>query len=373
VLIALAGAATDDPTELIVATLRSYSGALEPFDEERTRGLARRWMAHTRDPKAFMNHWLAGGAAPDRAEMLGAVRVPTLVIHGSVDPVVPPPHGEATVNAIPGARLLEIDGMGHDFPSVALPRIVRAILRHTDRSRGDGVKFGVVLPRTDLPRLLDLVRFAEDAGVDSVWVQDGFTEGHLEAMTVMAAVAATTRQVEIGAYMVNASLRDAKVLTRTVSTLDRLAPGRIRIVLGTGWDRNDYEALGQPFPSPDVRMHDTRETLALLKAGTNASVEIAGVRDDHLSLAALQGDGWAVSADALDTFFERVTALKRACEETGRSFADLRLSCTLPTVEGVTDRILDLADHEMDEILVALKGEGDENEVKRLVDAVRRP
>lgn len=127
-------------------------------------------------------------------------------------------------------------------------------------------RLGAVLPATEDPqRLIDLARSAERAGADSVWIPDGFSDGHLEALTAMSAVAAATERVEVGVYMLNAALRDPAVLAKKVATLERLAPGRIRIVLGTGWDRRDYEALHRDFPPPDVRSQRTREGLEVLK------------------------------------------------------------------------------------------------------------
>ncbi len=63
---------------------------------------------------------------------LGALRIPTLVIHGSDDPAVPVSHGIATAKLIPDAELLVIEGMAHDLPlqSTWAPAF-DAIVRHT--------------------------------------------------------------------------------------------------------------------------------------------------------------------------------------------------------------------------------------------------
>jgi pimeloyl-ACP methyl ester carboxylesterase len=66
-------------------------------------------------------------AATDRRKLLGRIEVPTLVIHGKADPLVRPSGGKATARAIPGARLLLIDGMGHDLPRGAWPQIIDGI------------------------------------------------------------------------------------------------------------------------------------------------------------------------------------------------------------------------------------------------------
>jgi pimeloyl-ACP methyl ester carboxylesterase len=66
-------------------------------------------------------------ASPDRTAALGAVTVPTQVIHGEADPLVALSGGRATAAAVPGAKLLVVPGMGHDLPRGAWPQVVDAI------------------------------------------------------------------------------------------------------------------------------------------------------------------------------------------------------------------------------------------------------
>ncbi|KIZ38883.1 alpha/beta fold hydrolase, partial [Rhodopseudomonas palustris] len=65
-----------------------------------------------------------------RKERLRAVTIPTLVIHGAVDPLVRPAAGRDTAASIPGARLLMIDGMGHAMPIPMWRTIIDAIAQH---------------------------------------------------------------------------------------------------------------------------------------------------------------------------------------------------------------------------------------------------
>jgi pimeloyl-ACP methyl ester carboxylesterase len=57
--------------------------------------------------------------------------VPTLVIHGTVDPMFPLEHGQALAKEIPGARLLPLEGSGHGVERADWETIVRAVLAHT--------------------------------------------------------------------------------------------------------------------------------------------------------------------------------------------------------------------------------------------------
>jgi pimeloyl-ACP methyl ester carboxylesterase len=73
-------------------------------------------------------------ASGDRTPELERITAPTLVIHGTADPLVAPSGGRATARAIPGAQLMMVDGMGHDLPRDAWPRLIDAITAHVLRA-----------------------------------------------------------------------------------------------------------------------------------------------------------------------------------------------------------------------------------------------
>lgn len=83
-------------------------------------------------------HNVAGGArqlgaiiaSGDRTAQLARIAAPTLVIHGTVDRMVRPSGGKATARAIPGAKLMMVEGMGHDLPRGAWPQLIDAIDQH---------------------------------------------------------------------------------------------------------------------------------------------------------------------------------------------------------------------------------------------------
>jgi pimeloyl-ACP methyl ester carboxylesterase len=79
-------------------------------------------------------------ASGDRTPDLSRITAPTLVIHGTKDRLVRPSGGKATANAIRGARLLMIDGMGHDLPRGAWGRITDAIVANAALGERDGVR-----------------------------------------------------------------------------------------------------------------------------------------------------------------------------------------------------------------------------------------
>jgi pimeloyl-ACP methyl ester carboxylesterase len=115
----------------IVEGLRPYSGSL-PFDEDRQRALVERVFDRTINIESSVkNHWLIGEGEPvDKP--VSEITAPTLVLHGTEDPLFPYEHGEALAREIPGARLVPLEGAGHEFPPPPLwNQVVAEILEHT--------------------------------------------------------------------------------------------------------------------------------------------------------------------------------------------------------------------------------------------------
>jgi pimeloyl-ACP methyl ester carboxylesterase len=81
-------------------------------------------------PAGPARHFAAVAADTQRAAQLGQVRVPTLVLHGTDDPLAPLACGEDTARRIQGARLVAIAGMGHDLPPGVVERLLDPLLPH---------------------------------------------------------------------------------------------------------------------------------------------------------------------------------------------------------------------------------------------------
>jgi len=101
-----------------------------PEDEARDRDRAERIYARGLNPAGVGRQLRAILASGNRKERLRQVKAPTLVIHGTVDPLVRPEGGKDTAASIPGAKLLMIEGMGHAIPVPIWPRIIDAIATH---------------------------------------------------------------------------------------------------------------------------------------------------------------------------------------------------------------------------------------------------
>ena len=101
-----------------------------PLDEARDLARAGQIFARGLNPAGVARQLTAIVASGSRKEALAAVRVPTLVIHGDADPLVPVACGVDTAGSIPNASLLIIEGMGHALPITLWPRIIDAIATH---------------------------------------------------------------------------------------------------------------------------------------------------------------------------------------------------------------------------------------------------
>jgi pimeloyl-ACP methyl ester carboxylesterase len=116
--------------EYLVDYWRVLAGEERPFEEAAFRALASREVARARDFRAARNHDLLHDEQRSRAP-LSSIAAPTLVIHGTADPMFPIGHGEALAEEIPDARLLRLEGAGHGVYRADWEAIIAGILEHT--------------------------------------------------------------------------------------------------------------------------------------------------------------------------------------------------------------------------------------------------
>ncbi len=109
-------------------------GSPDHFDEERARQRSTAFYDRSFCPAGFARQLIAVTASGSRADALRKLDVPTLVIHGDVDPLVTPSGGERTAALVPGAELLVLEGMGHDLPPSFWPQIIDAITTHAAKA-----------------------------------------------------------------------------------------------------------------------------------------------------------------------------------------------------------------------------------------------
>ena len=118
--------------DYVVDYSRTLAGDERSFDEAALRELVRRDVERAGNFTAAQNHdLLSPGDQP--AAPPSSITAPTLVIHGTADPMFPVQHGEALAEEIPDARLLTLEGAGHGVDRADWPTIVGAIAEHTAR------------------------------------------------------------------------------------------------------------------------------------------------------------------------------------------------------------------------------------------------
>ena len=125
----------DSYADWVVAGQRPFVGSIG-LDEPRVRAIARQIHARSHDTAAANNHWIvvSGDEEEDEGGPLDVHRItaPTLVLHGTDDPLFPLPHGRALAEAIPGATFVEMPGVGHEVPPPQVwDIVVPALLEHT--------------------------------------------------------------------------------------------------------------------------------------------------------------------------------------------------------------------------------------------------
>jgi pimeloyl-ACP methyl ester carboxylesterase len=118
-----------------VAFARRIAAPDLPFDDSKHRALVLAELNRGWEAGASGRQVAAIAADGDRRATLSRVTAPTLVIHGSADPLFPLPHGRDTAAAIPDALFLPLERMGHDLPTAFFPMVVDAIAETASRER----------------------------------------------------------------------------------------------------------------------------------------------------------------------------------------------------------------------------------------------
>ena len=114
--------------DALVVNYRVLSGSRFPFNEEKFREQAKDVIAHGHNP--FPGHGAAVGQSPHRGVRLSEIDIPTLVIHGTEDAILPYDHGQALAEGIKNAELMTLEGVGHEIPEELTEEITQKIIGH---------------------------------------------------------------------------------------------------------------------------------------------------------------------------------------------------------------------------------------------------
>ena len=168
-----------------------------------------------------------------------------------------------------------------------------------------------------------------------------------EPLTMLAAIAAVTERVRLATAVLIAPLRPAPLLAKAVATLDRLSGGRVDLGVGTGWQREEYDACGLAFERRAERLADQLRAVRALWSEAPASLRTEtvsferlyslpfprqprvpiwfGVKptEENARLIAEFGDGWAPIQTRVEFIREGVSTIRRAFERAKRDPAEL--------------------------------------------------
>ena len=114
--------------DALVVNYRVLSGSRFPFNEEKFREQTKDVIAHGHNP--FPGHGAAVGQSPHRGVRLSEIDIPTLVIHGTEDAILPYDHGQALAEGIKNAELMTLEGVGHEIPEELSEEITQKIIGH---------------------------------------------------------------------------------------------------------------------------------------------------------------------------------------------------------------------------------------------------
>ena len=235
------------------------------------KNVDRRWY-----PEGVGRQYLSIIASGDRVEMLKTVKVPTLVMHGEDDPLLPVDCGRDVARLVPGAQIETYPGWGHDlFRTAADAQTVASIVIATgllQRPRPcrmqSSMKFGIFyehqLPRPWGPKSeyqllqdsLTQIELADRLGYDYAWeVEHHFLEeySHSSAPEVfLGAASQRTKRIRLGHGVVQLTTNQPHRVAERVATLDLLSGGRVDLGMG--------EAAGPAELHPfNIRVRDKRE------------------------------------------------------------------------------------------------------------------
>lgn len=197
----------------------------------------------------------------------------------------------------------------------------------------------------DYARVRDTVRALEDLGVDIVFNWDHFfplfgpPDGpHLEAWTMLGALAEQTSRVELGPLVNCDAFRNPNLQADMARTVDHISGGRFIFGIGSGWFERDFTEYGYPFGTAGSRLDALAADLPIIKERWKR-LNPAPVRDSPvliggggerktLRIVAEHADIWHSLSDA-DTLCHKLRVLGEWCDRVGRDASEIEVGVTV--------------------------------------------
>jgi probable F420-dependent oxidoreductase len=238
---------------------------------------------------------------------------------------------------------------------------------------------------TTVPSLLEAARAAEELGADSVWTWDHFyplygdpEAAHFEGYTLLAAMAARTERVQLGALVTCNSYRNPNLLADMARTIDHISDGRFVLGIGSGWFQRDFDEYGYEFGTAGGRLAALGEALPViterlsrLKPGPVGPLPIlvgGGGRNVTLRLVARHAQMWN-SFGPPETFAELNGVLDERCAEVGRDPSEIERTVAIGA--GEVDRVEEYLEAGAQHLIIMSADPFELDAVARLVEAAR--
>ena len=242
------------------------------------------------------------------------------------------------------------------------------------------MKLGICLPHYGRPieigRILEVVRRAEESGLDSVWVTDHvvvpeqanviYREDMLDPLAVLPWLAGVTRRVLLGTSVVILPYRSPIPVAKLLASVDVLSGGRLIVGAAIGWLEGEFDALGVPFKERASWSDEALELLRALWTQEHPKIQtkrhrvqdvvfspmplqkprpplyVGGSSEGAYRRVARLGDGWHASATNHDAFRQGADTVRRFWKEAGRESAPF-LSLRIPIlIDGVHRPAVDM-------------------------------
>ena len=211
-------------------------------------------------------------------------------------------------------------------------------------------------------------RRLEELGFDGAWTIDHFlptgardAEGPcMDGWAALAALAAETRRLRLGALVTGNLFRNPALLAKTAATIDHISGGRLEFGIGAGNNPREHEAYGWEFPSARERLDRLDEALHVIRLLWSDEDEVSFEGDYYrlrqapfrpapvqrprppilvggagerrtLGIVARHADAWNGVGSPAD-LAPKIEALRRHCDDAGRRFGEIRLTAGAPLI-----------------------------------------
>ena len=245
------------------------------------------------------------------------------------------------------------------------------------------MKFGIIPVNIGTPSLEAMVgqaKLAEELGFESVWTFEHVIvpldydskypynpsgkmgappeTNFVDPLIALTAIAASTSKIRLGTGVNILSQTNPLLMAKQVASIDFLSGGRMMLGVGIGWLREEFDAMGVPFERRGARFDDYVQAMRKVWSGETVEHEseflswhgfksypvpvqkplpviMGGDKGKIYERIARYGDGWYVPAGDPGELTVKLAELKNVCQQVGRDFSEIEISCMWPGMGGI--------------------------------------